>query len=206
MPKVKANPKTSVRELRPSDWPLVEELFGKRGACGGCWCMHWRREKGGKEWEAAKGAPNRRAFKKLVEAGEAHGILAFDGERPVGWCNFGRRSEFPRLDRTKAYRLDNAGEPTPEQIWSINCLFVSKEYRGTGLAQEMVAEAVKAIKRRKGKTIEAYPVTLTSDGQKLPAAFAYTGPEIIYRRLGFKEHQRLAASRPMYRLEIQQRG
>jgi len=45
-------------------------------------------------------------------------------------------------------------------------------------------------------------VTLTQDGNKLPAAFAYTGPEIIFQRLGFKEVQRLAKSRPMYRLEL----
>jgi len=45
-------------------------------------------------------------------------------------------------------------------------------------------------------------VTLTGDGNKLPAAFSYTGPEIIFQRLGFKEVQRLAKSRPMYRLEL----
>jgi len=45
-------------------------------------------------------------------------------------------------------------------------------------------------------------VTLTKKGEKLPAAFAFTGPEIIYQRLGFKEAQRLAASRPLYCLEL----
>lgn len=200
MPKTESEIK--VRELKPSDWAMVEKLFGQRGACGGCWCMHWRREKGGKAWEAVKGTPNRKAFKKLVESGEAHGILAFDGATPVGWCNFGRRSEFPRLDRVKAFRLERPGEPPSDQIWSINCLFVNKDYRNCGLSEQMVKEAVKAIKRRKGKVIEAYPVTLTKDGQKLPAAFAYTGPEIIYQRLGFKEHQRLALTRPLYRLEF----
>jgi len=200
MPKTESEIK--VRELKPSDWAMVEELFGRRGACGGCWCMHWRREKGGQAWEAVKGAPNRKAFKKLVENGEAHGIMAFDGTRPVGWCSFGRRSEFPRLDRVKAFRLERPGEPPTDQIWSINCLYVKKDYRNCGLSEQMVAEAINAIRRRKGKIIEAYPVTLTKDGRQLPAAFAYTGPEIIYQRLGFKEHQRLATTRPLYRLEI----
>ena len=191
-----------VREITPEDWELVRLLFGDRGACGGCWCMHWRREKGGQAWEKAKGEPNRRAFKKLIESGQALGMIALDGDRPIGWCSFGLRSEFPRLDRTKAYTLadDDVGMAT--DIWSVNCLFLDKEVRGQGVSQELVAGAVKAIRKRGGKIIEAYPTTLTSDGKKLPAAFSYTGPEIIYQRLGFKEVQRLAQSRPMYRLEL----
>jgi hypothetical protein len=23
-------------------WPALEDLFGERGACNGCWCMYWR--------------------------------------------------------------------------------------------------------------------------------------------------------------------
>jgi hypothetical protein len=51
-----------VRELASSDWPVIEGLFGSKGACGGCWCMWWRVPQGGQWWEAAKGEPNRRAF------------------------------------------------------------------------------------------------------------------------------------------------
>ncbi|MEW5795957.1 MAG: GNAT family N-acetyltransferase [Candidatus Zixiibacteriota bacterium] len=191
-----------VREIGPDDWPVISELFGERGACGGCWCMHWRREKRGKAWEELKGEPNKRAFKKLIESDQAHGIVAFSGDHPIGWCSFGRRSEFPRLLRTKAYQLSDETAGTQAGIWSVNCLFLDKSYRNMGVSQLLVDAAVKAIRKRKGKVVEAYPVTLTQDGQKLPAAFAFTGPEIIYQRLGFKEVQRLARSRPLYRLEL----
>ena len=194
--------KYKIREITPADWDVISQLFGGKGACGGCWCMHWRRETGGQAWEKAKGEPNRRAFKKLVESDQAHGIVALDGDRPVGWCNFGLRSEFPRLERTKAYLLSDDQQPRSDEIWSVNCLFVDKTCRGLGLSESLVEGAIKAIRKRGGKIIEAYPVTLTQDGDKLPAAFSYTGPEIIFRRLGFKEIQRLAKSRPMYRLEL----
>lgn len=172
-------------------------LFGKRGACGGCWCMHWRIEKGGKTWDAVKGEPNRRAFKKLVISGEARGILAFHNDEPAGWCSFGRREDFPRLDRTRAYHVNDA-----QDVWSINCFFLAPGYRGMGLAERMAEAAVKAICKAGGRIIEAYPTTLTKDGNKLPAAFSYTGPEVIFQRLGFKEYQRLAATRPVYRLYV----
>lgn len=198
------------QEIRKSDWALIRELFGSRGACGGCWCMHWRRERGGQAWEKAKGEPNRRAFKKLVESGRAHGILARHGNQPVGWCSFGRRSDFPRLERTKAYRYavphttHGAGDlkSKTHHVWAINCLFINKEYRGRGYSGKLVEVAVRAIRKRQGKHIESYPVTLTKDGRQLPPAFSFTGPEVIYRRLGFKEIQRLAPSRPLYCLEL----
>jgi GNAT superfamily N-acetyltransferase len=185
----------SVRELEPTDWAAVEQLFGARGACGGCWCMHWRTAKGGKTWEAVKGEPNRKAFRKLVESGQAHGILAFDGDTPVGWCSFGKRLDFPRLERTKAYVREDS-----EDVWSVNCLFVAPGYRGQHIGLRMVEAAITAIKKRGGRMIEAYPVTLTKEGKKLPAAFSFTGPETLYQRLGFREAQRLAPSKPLYRL------
>ena len=186
-----------IRELTPDDWPQLEALFGDRGACGGCWCMHWRIPHGGKLWEAVKGEPNRRAMKKLVRAGKALGIMAFDDNRPVGWCSFGRRSDFPRTETVKAYRRDDTAG-----VWSINCFYLASGYRRRGLSQRLAEAAVRAVKKRRGRFIEAYPVTLTKAGQKLPAAFAYTGPEVIFQRLGFTEIQRLAPTRPLYRLEL----
>ena len=187
--------KFTARELTPDDWPHIKKLFGAKGACGGCWCMHWRIEKGGQMWEKVKGDPNRKAFKKLVESGKALGVLAFEEDEPVGWCSFGKRIDFPRLDRVKAYRREDT-----KGVWSINCFFIKAGYRGKGLGQLMAKTAVAAIKKRRGKIIEAYPTTLTKDGKQLPAAFSYTGPEVIFERLGFKEIQRLASTRPLYRL------
>ena len=34
--------KLTIRPLTPDLWPALEDLFGKRGASNGCWCMYWR--------------------------------------------------------------------------------------------------------------------------------------------------------------------
>ena len=34
--------KLTIRPLTPDLWPALEDLFGKNGACNGCWCMYWR--------------------------------------------------------------------------------------------------------------------------------------------------------------------
>lgn len=56
-------------------WIDFERLFGKRGACGGCWCMWWRMKRS--EFETRKGAANKRAMRRIVSAGEVPGILAY---------------------------------------------------------------------------------------------------------------------------------
>jgi GNAT superfamily N-acetyltransferase len=159
--------------------------------------MFWRIPHGGKMWRDAVGESNRKAFRKLIKDGQAHGILAFEGDRPIGWCSFGRRADFPRTETMKAYQREDAAE-----VWSINCFFVLKEYRNSGVGELMCQAAVKAVEKRKGKVAEAYPVPLTKDGKKLPAAFVYTGPEAIFKKVGFKEVQRLSYSRPLYRLSL----
>ena len=185
------------RELRATDWPLVAKLFGDNGACGGCWCMSWRITPHGKTWRNATGEPNRRAFKKLVESGKAHGILAFDRALPVGWCSFGLRTDFPHTESAKAYRRSDI-----DRVWSINCFFIQKAYRDRGVATALAEAAIKAIEKRKGEIIEAYPAPLTKAGDKLPATFVWTGPEVLFQRLGFAEIQRLSYSRPLYRLKL----
>ncbi|PWB76330.1 hypothetical protein C3F09_00650 [candidate division GN15 bacterium] len=159
--------------------------------------MSWRIPHGGKMWREAVGEPNRKSFRKLVTGGKAHGVLAFDGKNPVGWCAFGLRTEFPRTETVKAFRRDDIAG-----VWSINCFYIERHYRNSGVSELLLAGAVKAIKKYKGKLIEAYPTPLTRDGKQLPAAFAYTGPEVIFERAGFKEVQRLSASRPLYRLVV----
>ena len=42
-----------IHPLTPDRWDDFEELFGERGAYGGCWCMWWRITRA--EFERQKG-------------------------------------------------------------------------------------------------------------------------------------------------------
>jgi len=184
-------------ELTPDLWPDLERLFGPNGACGGCWCMWWRVERGGKLWEDTKGEKAKRIFKRLVTTGQAHGILAFAGEEPVGWCSFGPRTDFPRMERMRAYRPPDAAE-----VWSINCFFISRAWRGQGVARELLAAAVRACRRHSVKILEGYPVTPTKAGKQLPAAFSWMGPFNIFEEQGFQVVQADPPSKPLVRLVL----
>ncbi len=187
----------SFEELRPGHWSALEELFGENGACGGCWCQWWRVERGGRLWEETKGTRARSRMKELVETGKVLGILSFDDKRPVGWCSFGKRSDFPRLETVKAYRRDDT-----EGIWCINCFFVARGFRGKDMSRMLLAFVITAMKSRGVKVIEAYPVTTTRGGKKLAAAFSWTGPFKIFEEKGFKVVQRLVPEKPLVRLKL----
>ncbi|HEY2509219.1 MAG TPA: GNAT family N-acetyltransferase [Polyangiaceae bacterium] len=167
-----------VRELTPDLWPALESLFGAKGACGGCWCMFWRIEKGSK-YEDVKGPTAKRRFKALVAKGEAHGLLAFAGDEAVGWCAYERRTDLPRLDRSPSLKIDDA-----ERVWSLPCFFVKAGWRGKGVARVLLREASKALAARGAAILEGYP-TKPSGAGKMPAAFAYTGVPSLFESAGF---------------------
>jgi len=187
-------PKLTFKEVTAELWPAFEKLFGDNGACGGCWCQWWRVPKGGKMWEMARGENARNVMRGLFIENKITGLLAFDGDTAVGWCSYGPRSDYPRIERSKAYQRDDT-----DGVWCINCLFIDRKYRRKGVASAMLDAAVKFIRKRKVKIIEAYPVPLTKDGKKLPAAFVYTGPLKMFEDTGFKIIQRLSYSRPLVR-------
>jgi GNAT superfamily N-acetyltransferase len=174
-----------------SAWPWLEELFGPRGACGGCWCMWWRLTRS--EFDRMKGEANRRAMKKIVESGQTPGILAFDGARPVGWCAIGPRERYPSLQRSRVLApLDDL------PVWSIVCFFIAKEYRKRGLTSVLIRAALEHAKKKGAKIVEAYPVEPNKG--PYPDTFAYTGFASTFRALGFKEVARRSATRAIYRV------
>ncbi|MEO7994139.1 MAG: GNAT family N-acetyltransferase [bacterium] len=185
------------QEVTPADWPAIEQLFGPRGACGGCWCMWWRVPQGGKVWAAMQGAPAKAQFEEGITSGMIHGVLAFDGQLPVGWCAFGPREDYPRLNRTKSYQ-----RPAEAGVWSIPCFYITTNYRGQGVAKGLLGAAIKALKKHRARIIEAYPVTPTQAGGRLPPAFSAQGPLEIFLEAGFLEVQRIATSRPVVQLHV----
>jgi len=128
-----------VLDLTPELWPALEALFGSNGACGGCWCMSWRVEEG-ERWDDLKGPRAKRRMKALVLAGEAHGVLAFDGDEPVGWCAYGPRRDFARLDRAPSLACDDA-----DDVWSLPCFFVRRGWRGEGVATALLGGALREL-------------------------------------------------------------
>jgi hypothetical protein len=88
--------KLTIRPLTPDLWHALEDLFGKTGACNGCWCMYWRI---GSAYRTRSREQNKSAFRAFVKRGPPPGLLAFDGDVAVGWCQLTPHDALPWLDR-----------------------------------------------------------------------------------------------------------
>ena len=93
--------KLTIKPLTPDRWPALVDLFGRLGACNGCWCMYWRI---GSAYRKASSEQNKSAFRDVVKRGPPPGLLAFEGDVAIGWCQLTPRDALPWLDRT--WRLE----------------------------------------------------------------------------------------------------
>jgi GNAT superfamily N-acetyltransferase len=189
-----ADPSTfRVRPLEPGDWPLIVKLFGDHGACGGCWCMWPRVPQGGKTWDEAKGPKNRDRFRRLVQAGKVHGVLAFCDGEPIGWCSFGPRETFPRLKGVRALQHDWS-----KGTWSVVCFYIPSRWRGRGVATRLLEAATARAFALGARVIEGYPVVPKKSPEQVPAAFAWTGIPALFEKAAYSALPRPEASRPIF--------
>jgi GNAT superfamily N-acetyltransferase len=168
----------TTKELTPELWPHLKQLFGSDGACGGCWCQAWRIEKG-EHWSEVKGAKARTRMRNGVQNGTVHGFLAFDKKTPIGWCTFGPRDSFPRLNRAPTLRCSDSS-----RVWSLPCFFVPRAYRGQGVASALLSQALRAMEKRGVEIAEAYPTKPDKNGLYI-AAFSWTGTRPMFKNAGF---------------------
>ncbi|GAB3415376.1 GNAT family N-acetyltransferase [Flindersiella endophytica] len=128
------------------------------------------------EWSRAQGM---KAVKELVWNGQAHGILVYARDEPVGWCNFGRVEELPLARTNRAPERMLARLSTSQ--WRITCLTTRMDHRRQGVASTALAAAVEAIRKRGGGWIEALPIAEPhhdSQLRKLRRAHGRRSPEV----------------------------
>jgi len=183
--------KLTIRPLTPSLWPALEGLFGKGGASNGCWCMYWRI---GPEYHKRPRKKNKSAFYGIVKQCSPPGLLAFDGERPVGWCQLTPREDLNWLNRMQALLpVDEA------PVWAVSCFYVRRGYRRRGVMTALIVEALKAAKRSNVPALEAYPVDTAQPGS---TSNVFPGVASTFRRLGFRTIAYRHPSRPIMRHDL----
>jgi len=182
----------SFHPLTQKLWRDFELLFGKHGACGGCWCMHWKLR--GKEFSENSGDTARQMQKAIVDSKIVPGLLAYSEGYPVGWIAVEPRGAYPKLAHSRVLK------PVDDQeVWSITCFFVEKKHRRKGITVELLKAAVDYVKGQGGTIVEGYPVDANKEE---PASFIFTGAAAAFVRAGFKEAVRNSPTRPIFRYLI----
>ncbi|KAF0246269.1 MAG: GNAT family [Planctomycetota bacterium] len=172
-----AEPHLWARALQPE---FAEDFFKfhDRADCGGCWCMYWHFQGTNEEWgNADKAKLREQKCDRVANQGDT-GMLLYEDQTPVGWCQFGLRKHFPKL-------LEKINPPAgPDDLWCINCLLMAPEKRRQGHARVLLAISLEHLKRMGAKEVEAYPKT----GEH-PDGEVWMGPLQLFLDAGFTEAQ-----------------
>ncbi len=169
-----------------------EKLFGKNGACAGCWCVLWRLSR--KDWEEGQGDINKKRMRKIIKSGEEPGILAYYQGEAVGWVAVAPREKYPYLERSRVL-----GPVDDKPVWSVSCLFIKKEFRKMGISSRLLKEVRRFVGAKGGKIVEGYPY---EPAKEMPGSFVWTGLPGSFLKAGYKEAARFAPTRPIFRAKI----
>jgi len=170
----------TVAPLTRQSWPALENLFGRAGASNGCWCMYWRI---GPRYRDRPRAENQQDLQRLAGSGQSPGLLAFDGDLAVGWCELAPRADLAWLGHSRYL-----GPVDDLPVWSLPCFYVRRTHRGQGVTDALIEAAVSVSAAAGAPALEAYPVDVavaahtTNLFPGVASAFARHGFAVVARR------------------------
>lgn len=181
----------AIHPLTPDRLPALEDLFGDQGPVSRCWCMYWRI---GDAYRKRPRKENKAEFQALVKTQPPLGLLAYDGDLCVGWCQLTPRDDLPWLNRT--WRLKQVDEVP---VWSLSCFYIRKGYRKKGVTTALIEAALDAARQAGAPAVEAYPL----EGALSPSS-THTGYASTFKRAGFKVVAQHVPSRPIMRYDLRE--
>jgi GNAT superfamily N-acetyltransferase len=186
-----------IRPLAPSRVADVRTVlastFGSQ-----CWDLFYRFTDEQKRTAgiAGKMTPEHEARRKEILAKLARrkrgsaGLVAYADGEPVGFISLGARSDYPRVERSKAMApVDDV------PVWVIPCITVRKGYRGKGIAIAMIRATVAYAAEKGAAAVEGYP---RPAGARVHDGSAAQGTESMFRRAGFKRIRGVLPGIPRY--------
>ena len=171
----------------------VAQLFGADKVTNRCWCMWWIVPV--KEFHTAGADGNRTHFCELAATSEhPMGLLAYQDDKPVGWCAVGPRSRYVRALKTPTYRGGDADEDA--DIWLVPCFFVRKDARGSGVSRALLEAAVELARENGATAIEGFPYSGT---KRRSGGKTHVGFESLFASCDFEVIRTPSSSRVVMR-------
>ncbi|GAA3584290.1 MULTISPECIES: GNAT family N-acetyltransferase [Kribbella] len=164
-------------EVRPASvFEDVRVLIGpKRADATVCWCLSHRIPS--KLNNQLHGPERGEYVAELCRKEPAPGVLAYDGDEPVGWAGIAPRADTSFARTTRIPHVDDL------PVWSLWCIRVRPGHRGSGLSRILIDGAVDFARTNGAPVVEAYP--LDSGDAKVDLTMAYAGIRKNFERAGF---------------------
>jgi GNAT superfamily N-acetyltransferase len=164
-------------EVRPASvFEDVRAVIGPKSPKSNvCWCLSYRIPS--KLNNELRGPARGEYVAELCKAELAPGVLAYDGDEPVGWAAVAPRSETSFARNRKIPPVDDL------PVWSLWCVRVRPGHRKQGISHALISGAVEFARDHDAPAIEAYP--LDNGNAKVDLTMAYPGLRKNFERAGF---------------------
>jgi GNAT superfamily N-acetyltransferase len=183
-----------LRPLSREDMPTLQRLLACERMAEHCWCMWFIRRV--KDFHADGAVGNKTAFLALAAASTLPlGLLAMEGEDPVGWVAVGPRSRYTRAITTPTLKATDRQED--DMVWLIPCLFVRPDRRGQGVTQTLLAGAVEFARTGGARAIEGFPCA-----ERQRSGDRQVGTAALFGRAGFAATHHPSPNRVVMRLDL----
>lgn len=164
-------------EVRPASvFEDVRAVLGPKSAeANVCWCLSYRIPS--KLNQELRGPARGEYVAELCRGRIPPGVLAYDGDEPVGWAAVAPRSDTSFARSRRIPHVDDL------PVWSLWCIRVRPGHRKSGVSHALIAGAVEFARAQGAPVIEAYPID--SGGAKVDMTMAYAGIRKNFERAGF---------------------
>jgi hypothetical protein len=191
-----------IHPLTPDRWDDLVDLFQTDSMTRNCWCMAMRLS--GAELREFKAPETRKKmFASLVKQSAKQGspgLLAYEGERPVGWIAVGPRNMTPEWNKgRKSSAVESEGDATDPACWATTCFFVRSGHRKAGMTGELLSAGIEHAKKHGASRVEACP--MSHEDQRSNVGMC-VGPLRVFERAGFEKVLERKAGRPLMRLAL----
>lgn len=168
-------------EVRPADvFDDVAQVIGpKRPDANVCWCLSYRIPS--RLNRELRGPARGELVAELCLRDPPPGVVAYDGDLPVGWAGVAPRSDLNSFARanSKIPHVDDL------PVWTVWCFRTRAGNRKRGVAHALLEGAVDFARSYGAPAIEGYPVD--NRGERVDLTMAYVGTVALFERAGFSK-------------------
>jgi GNAT superfamily N-acetyltransferase len=140
-----------------------------------CWCLSYRISS--KLNNELRGPARGEYVAEMCRVEPPPGVLAYDGDEPVGWAAVAPRADTSFARSRRIPRVDDL------PVWSLWCIRVRPGHRKKGISHALIDGAVEFARAHGAPAIEAYPLDNRDD--KVDTTMAYAGIRKNFERVGF---------------------
>lgn len=167
---------------RTDDWLdfFDHDAFAGKPEWAGCYCLepHVRPAPGqDDELEVKPWREARAIMSDRICGEETFGYLAYVDNRPAGWVNASKRSDY-----SVYYQPTDEEAPADAEVIGVSCFVVAPPYRGHGIASRLLDRVILDAPDRDATWVEAYPFNDPGGSD----ADSYRGPRSMFDERGFE--------------------